>query len=245
MQAASQESQARKAPWKWLAVGILISALILSGRLLPLSEWLKQFNAWVEGLGPLGIVVYALAYAVAAVLLFPGSLLTIGGGFVFGLVWGTVAVSFGATLGAALAFLIARYVARDKISTWARKNKKFEAIDTAIGKQGWKIVALLRLSPVVPFNVSNYLYGLTAVSFWRYIIASWVAMLPGTVLYVYLGVAGKAGLEAAAGQGAAAHSLQTVFLSVGMLATLVVTWFVSRIARKALQKTPLSQGEPK
>lgn len=242
MEAASQESQARKVPWKWLVLGILILALILAGRLLPLREWIKQFDAWVEGIGPWGIVIYALAYAVASVLFFPGSLLTIGAGFVFGLVWGTVAVSLGATLGAALAFLIARYVARDKISAWARKNKKFDAIDTAIGKQGWKIVALLRLSPIIPFNVSNYFYGLTAVPFWPYLIASWVAMLPGTVLYVYLGVVGKTGVEAASGQGSAAHSLQTVFLSVGLVATIMVTWFISRIARKALQKAALNQG---
>lgn len=245
MKALTPTVPSRAIPWKGIGLVILVVALFIVGRMLPLNAGLKQFNAWISGIGPLGVLIYVLAYAVAAVLFVPGSVLTIGAGFVFGIVWGTVAVSLGSTLAAAAAFLIARYIARDKISSWARKNRKFEAIDSAIGKQGWKIVALLRLSPVIPFSLSNYLYGLTAVPFWPYIIASWVAMLPGTVLYVYLGVAGKAGLEAAAGAHSAAHSLQTTLLVAGLVATFIVTWFVSRIAKKALQNTQLDEAKEK
>lgn len=230
----------RKIPWTWIGLAIIVAALLLAGRLLPFDAWLKQFSAWVADFGPAGVVLYALAYAAAAVLFFPGSVLTIGAGFVFGILWGTLAVSLGSTLGAAFAFLIGRYVARDRVSALARKNERFAAIDDAIGKQGWKIVLLLRLSPLVPFNLSNYLYGLTAVPFWPYLVASWVGMLPGTVLYVYLGVVGRAGLEVAAGQRVTHNWLQTVFLAVGLVATIIVTWFISRIARKAVQKTKLS-----
>ena len=174
-----------------------------------------------------------IVYAAAAVLFVPGSLLTIGAGFVFGLLWGTVAVSAGSTLGAALAFLVSRHLARNRISAMAQKNKKFAAIDRAIGKEGWKIILLLRLSPLIPFNLSNYLYGLTAIPFRPYLLASWLGMLPGTVLYVYLGVAGKAGLEAAAGGG---HNwLRLTFLGAGLATTIVVTWYASRIAIKALE----------
>lgn len=233
------ETRSRRVPWKWIGLAAVVVALFIGARMLPLQEWLGRFNDWVSGIGPLGVLVFAGFYAVAAVLFVPGSVLTIGAGFVFGLLWGTVAVSIGSTLAAAAAFLIARYVAREKVSQWAKTNPKFNAIDQAIGKQGWKIVALLRLSPLVPFSLSNYLYGLTAVRFWPYVMASWAAMLPGTVLYVYLGVVGKAGIEAAAGRGEARSPLETVFLIVGLIATGVATWFVSRIARKALREAEL------
>lgn len=232
-------NEKRSLPWKWIALALVVAAFLIVSRRLPLHQWLQIFNQWISGLGPAGVLVYALVYALAAVLFFPGSVLTLGAGFVFGLLGGTAAVSLGSTLGAALAFLISRYVAREKISAWAKRNEKFEAIDKAIGKEGWKIVALLRLSPLIPFSVSNYLYGLTGVAFWPYVLASWIAMLPGTVLYVYFGVAGKAGLEAAAGHPPAHNPLQTAFLTVGLIATGVVTWFISRVAKKALSRTKL------
>ena len=116
----------------------------------------------------------------------------------------------------------------------AKRDEKFRAIDQAIGREGWKIVALLRLSPLIPFNASNYFYGITAVQFWPYVLASWIGMLPGTVLYVYLGTIGKAGL----GDDDKARSpLEYVFLGVGLLATIVVTVIVTRLAKKELKKT--------
>lgn len=241
MAAVNAKTKARRWPWKWVALAAVVAALVAAARMLPLQDWLAQFNDWVSGIGPLGVLVFAGFYAVAAVLFVPGSVLTIGAGVIFGLLWGTVAVSIGSTLAAAAAFLIARYVAREKVSQWAKSNPKFNAIDRAIGRQGWQIVALLRLSPLVPFSLGNYLYGLTAVRFWPYLLASWAAMLPATVLYVYLGVVGKAGIEAAAGRGAERSPLETVFLIVGLIATGVATWFVTRIARKALREAALEQ----
>jgi uncharacterized membrane protein YdjX (TVP38/TMEM64 family) len=171
-------------------------------------------------------------------LLAPGAILTIGAGFAFGLWKGFLAVSAGATLGAALAFLVARFIARDKIETMAKGNEKFRNIDNAIGKQGAKLIFLLRLSPVIPFNLSNYFYGLTAVKFWPYVLASWIGMMPGTFLYVYLGTAGKAAVAAAAGGEAVKHGWQYwTFLSVGLLATIIVTIWVTKIAHGALKKT--------
>lgn len=240
MQAEESIAHARRIPWKWIGAGALLLALIVAGRTLPFDQWLQAFNAWISKLGPTGILVFAAGYAAGAVLFLPGSVLTVGAGFVFGLLWGTVAVSIGSTSGAALAFLISRYVARENVSGLARKNQKFAAIDSAIGNHGWKIVLLLRLSPLIPFNVSNYLYGLTAVPFWPYVAASWLGMLPGTLLYVYIGAAGRAGLQAA-GRQTSGSPLQTVFLLVGLLATITVTWYVSRIARKALQETTMGE----
>jgi uncharacterized membrane protein YdjX (TVP38/TMEM64 family) len=224
-----------KKTWKWILFALVLIALIVASRMLPLTVWLKSFNQWVAGLGPAGVVIFIVVYVIATVLFAPGSILTIGAGFVFGLGVGVVAVSIGSVIGASLAFLISRYFARSKIEAIANKNEKFKAIDRAIGEQGWKLVFLLRLSPLIPFSLSNYLYGLTAVRFWPYVLASWIGMLPGTVLYVYLGAVGKAGFESAAG-GRTKSPLEWTFLVIGLIATLAVTLWVTKIARDAIKK---------
>ncbi len=216
----------------------IVIALFLAAKFLPVQQWLRSFNDWVGQMGLAGIFIFIAVYAAATVLLAPGAILTIGAGFAFGLWKGFLAVSAGATLGAALAFLVARFVARDKIEAMARRNTKFQRIDNAIGQQGVKLVFLLRLSPVIPFNLSNYFYGLTGVRFWPYVLASWIGMMPGTFLYVYIGTAGKAAVSAAAGGEAVKQGWQYwTFISVGLAATIVVTIWVSKIARDAVKKT--------
>jgi uncharacterized membrane protein YdjX (TVP38/TMEM64 family) len=228
--------------WRWLLIIVVLAAAVVGSRILPVTEWLKAFNQWVSGLGPAGVIIFVVVYALAAVLFVPGSVLTIGAGFIFGLGLGVVAVSIGSVTAAAVAFLISRYVARKKIESLASKNEKFKAVDRAIGEQGWKLIFLLRLSPLIPFSLSNYFYGLTAVKFWPYLLASWIGMLPGTVLYVYLGVVSKAGLESAAG-GRTRSPAEWAFLIIGLIATLIVTLWVTQIARKAIRKTEISETE--
>src|SRR6266849_5389890 len=216
----------------------IVIALFLAMRFLPVQQWLRSFNDWVGQMGTAGIFIFIGVYAVATVLMAPGSILTIGAGFAFGLWKGFLAVSAGSTLGAALAFLVARFIARQKIEAMAKGNDKFQRIDSAIGEQGAKLVFLLRLSPVIPFNLSNYLYGLTAVKFWPYVLASWIGMMPGTFLYVYIGSAGKAAVSVAAGGEAMRHGWQYwTFMGVGFVATIVVTIWVTKIARNAIRKT--------
>jgi uncharacterized membrane protein YdjX (TVP38/TMEM64 family) len=218
-------------------IGILI-ALFLAMKFLPVQQWTRNFNEWVGQMGVAGILIFIGFYAVATVLLVPGSILTIGAGFAFGLWKGFLAVSAGSTLGAALAFLVARFVARDKIEIIARRNEKFRRIDNAIGKEGAKLIFLLRLSPVIPFNVSNYFYGLTAVKFWSYVLASWIGMMPGAFLYVYIGVASKAAVSVATGSEAVQHGWQYwTFTSIGLIATIVVTIWATKIVRDALDRT--------
>jgi uncharacterized membrane protein YdjX (TVP38/TMEM64 family) len=219
-----------------VALIIIVVALFLAMRLLPVQQWLRNFNDWVGQMGVAGIFIFIGVYAVATVLLAPGAILTIGAGFAFGLWKGFLAVSVGATLGASLAFLVARFIARDKVESIAKGNEKFRNIDNAIGKQGAKLVFLLRLSPVIPFNLSNYFYGLTSVKFWPYVLVSWIGMMPGTFLYVYIGTAGKAAVSAAAGGEAIKHGWQYwAFMSVGLAATIIVTIWVTKIARDALK----------
>ena len=228
-------------PWQWIGIGVLTIALLISLRALPVTQWLTEFNQWIAQLGILGVVLFMAVYIVATVLFFPASVLTIGAGFVFGVLAGTVIVSVSATIGAALAFLIARYLARGKIEQKVSSNQKFKQIDRAIGEQGAKLVFLLRLSPLIPFNVSNYFYGLTAVRFWPYVLASWIGTFPGTLLYVYLGAAGKAGLTAAAGQSSGRSAWEYLLFSLGLVATVVVTVWVTRIARRELSKSEVDQ----
>jgi uncharacterized membrane protein YdjX (TVP38/TMEM64 family) len=234
----SDDQQTKSVIGRLVGLIVMVIALLLAMRFLPVQHWLKNFNDWVGQMGMAGIFVFIIVYAVATVLLAPGSVLTIGAGFVFGLWKGFLAVSVGATLGASLAFLIARFIARDKVEAIARRSEKFRRIDNAIGKQGAKLIFLLRLSPVIPFNLSNYFYGLTGVEFWPYVFASWSGMIPGTFLYVYVGTASKLAVSAASGSEAVKHGWQYwTLISFGLAATVVVTIWVTKIARDALQRT--------
>ena len=150
---------------------------------------LASFLEWVQGIGPWGAVLFAAAYVPAAVLLVPGSLLTLGAGFLFGVVKGTAIVSLGSTAGAAAAFIVGRSIARDWVARRLAGRPTMAAIARAVEIEGFKIVLLTRLSPVLPFNLLNYAFGLTAVPLREYVLASWIGMLPGTIMYVYLGSA--------------------------------------------------------
>jgi uncharacterized membrane protein YdjX (TVP38/TMEM64 family) len=219
--------------WRGVAILAAVALAAAAWRWLPLAAWLDRFQAWVGGLGLLGAVLYGLVYVAAVLLFVPGILLTLGAGFLFGFLWGTVLVSAASTTAAALAFLIARYLARPRVAKIARHNPRFAAIDRAIGESGWKIVALLRLSPLVPFSLSNYLYGLTAVPFLPYVATSWAAMLPATFLYVSLGAAGKTLRH---------HRQRTpgewALLAIGLAATIAVTILLTRLAKKELRRMP-------
>lgn len=210
-----------------------IALLWLLGR--QAGGYVGRFAEWVAGLGLWGPVVFVLGYAVASVAFVPGSLLTLAAGAIFGLVKGTLYTIVGATLGSAAAFLIARYVARGAIEKKIAGNARFAAIDRAVSKEGFKIVALLRLSPVFPFNLLNYSLGLTKVRFLDYFLAS-VAMLPGTLLYVYYGKAVGSVAALAGGARAEKGTEYWVSLGVGLAATIVVTTFITRLARKALRQ---------
>lgn len=221
----------------YLKLGLVlacVAAVGLAARMLPLGSWIEAFNQRVASLGVAGMVLFALLYAAATVLLVPGSLLTLAAGASFGLFPGFVSVLLGAVLGAAGAFLVSRHLARKRVESWIRRKPSFDAVDRAVAREGWKIVFLTRLSPLFPFSFQNYAYGLTRVSFWQYLLASFVGMIPGTFLYVYLGRLGRSGLEAASGSGAETFGL--VLQVLGLLATLGVTILITRIAKRALSE---------
>lgn len=202
---------------------------------LPVRDLLGDFVTWVRDLGPWGPVLLALVYVPAAVFLVPGSILTPGAGFAFGVVEGTVAVSLGSTAGASAAFLVGRFLARDWVERRVADNPKFRAIDQAVAEQGFKIVLLTRLSPVFPFTLLNYAFGLTKVRFRDYVLASWVGMFPGTLMYVYLGSLVKDIADLVAGRIENTPERAALFYG-GLVATVVVTVYVTRVARQALAR---------
>jgi len=213
-----------------LGIGVLVALLYL-GR--SAGGYVPVFAEWVEGLGVLGPVVFILGYAIAVVAFIPGSLLTLAAGAIFGLAEGTIYVLIAATLGSTLAFLIARHAARAAIERRLQGDERFAAIDRAVGAEGLKIVFLLRLSPVFPFNLLNYSLGLTQVRLVDYFVAS-IGMLPGSLLYVYTGKVAGDVAAIAGGQAGEKGAGDWLVLVLGLVATAVVTVFVTRIARRAL-----------
>ena len=216
---------------KWLLYPAVLVALLAAAKYFHAQDLLKQVLDWSGGLGPWGPVIFSLVYVVATVLLIPGSVLTLGAGTVFGLLEGIAVVSIASTLAATAAFLIGRYLARDAVARKIEGNQIFAAIDRAVAAEGWKIILLTRLSPVFPFTLLNYALGLTQVKLRHYVLASWIGMLPGTAMYVYLGSLAHA--------GAAPHTrtpAEWALYGVGLLATVAVTVFVTRLARRTLAR---------
>uniref|UniRef100_A0A803LHD0 VTT domain-containing protein n=1 Tax=Chenopodium quinoa TaxID=63459 RepID=A0A803LHD0_CHEQI len=189
----------------------------------------------IKGYGPAGYALFVLVYAGLEVLAIPAIPLTMSAGLLFGSVTGTVLVSISGTLAASIAFLIARYFARERILKLVEGNKKFKAIDKAIGENGFRIVALLRLSPLLPFSLGNYLYGLTSVKFVPYVLASWLGMLPGTWAYVNAGAFGRAIIQEETGVGVTGGNGQLLTLGLGLLATALAASYVTKLAKDAMK----------
>ncbi|NTW07403.1 MAG: TVP38/TMEM64 family protein [Syntrophaceae bacterium] len=170
--------------WKPVLFTILLAVVIIIFRLTGWSEKVTDLRDWISALGIWGPFVFVLLYVVAVIAAVPGAAITIAGGTLFGSAWGVVLVSIASTIGASITFLIARYLARDFVLRKLSTNETFRKLDRLTLEHGAVIVAITRLVPLFPFNILNYGFGLTAVSFRIYIFWSWLCMLPGTILYV-------------------------------------------------------------
>ena len=232
-ESANLASQPQRKPasskWKWLVWLIVIAALIAAIKYFHVADLLASARVWIKSLGAWGPIIYIGLYIAACIFFAPASVLTLGAGANFGVVYGSIYTSIGATLGATAAFLVGRYFARDWVAKKIEGNATFHAIDHAVANEGWKIVGLTRLSPIFPFALLNYGFALTRVSFRDYVLASWIGMMPGTVMYVYLGSIAKA-------VGEKKTPSEWALFGVGLAATIVVTIYVTQIARKALAK---------
>ncbi|HWC07402.1 MAG TPA: TVP38/TMEM64 family protein [Gemmatimonadota bacterium] len=215
-----------------VVVALAVAALAV---FLPVREWLVDLLGRVERLGAWAAVVLGLLWIPVAILLVPGSLITLGTGFLLGVGRGMVTVSIGSTLGALAAFLVGRTVARERVRAWIADRPRFRAVDRAVEKDGLGIVLLTRLSPLFPYNFLNYAYGLTGIRLRDYALGSWVGMLPGTLLYVVLGSTAQALTSLGTGDRERT-ALEWVAFGVGLLATVAVTWVVARRATAILEE---------
>lgn len=227
-----------------IAVSVaLIAAVAASAIWLPVAEWLAASMRWIELHPHLAWPSFIAVYIAATVLALPGSILTLAAGFVFGLPLGVALTSVGSTLGACAAFAIGRYVAREWVAGHIAEHARFAALDRATRHEGLTIVFLARLSPLFPFNALNYFLPLTAVRFRDYALATWIGMLPATVLYVYIGAAAgdlRALLTGNVETGPAGKWL----LFGGLLATVALTVAIARAARRALDRHLQTETDP-
>jgi uncharacterized membrane protein YdjX (TVP38/TMEM64 family) len=224
-----------------LAIGLSTAIIIAKQMNLPelLQTNLKSSLMWVESLGAIAPLAFIAIYNIATVLLIPGSVLTLGGGVLFGIWWGSLYVVIAATLGATIAFWIGRNFARAWVSQQISKYPKFDAIDKAVAQDGFKIVLLTRLSPLFPFNLLNYAFGITQVSLKDYVAGS-IGMIPGTILYVYIGsLVGNLALIGAKGQTVDPQTemIQWITKIAGFIITIGVTIYITRVAKKALDSS--------
>jgi Uncharacterized conserved protein len=226
----------RKPKLKLVLLSCLAVSLIIAAKQLNIQGWLQTSITWIESLGSWGAIAFIIIYNIATLLFIPGSLLTLKGGCLFGVVWGSMYVLIAATIGATFAFIIGRYLTRDWVCRQLEKHPKFKAIDQAVAKQGFKIVFLTRLSPIFPFNLLNYAFGITQVSLKDYILGS-IGMIPGTVMYVYIGsLATDLAMISTHHQPTTAETEIGKWLIqiIGLTATVLVTIYVTRIAQKGI-----------
>jgi uncharacterized membrane protein YdjX (TVP38/TMEM64 family) len=223
----------------FFSIALLLAVLIVATRSAYVQDVLRTLLMRIEDLGWWGPVAFVATYNLATVLFVPGSVLTLGGGAIFGLWWGSVYVFAASILGAVFAFAIGRYLCRDRVVKYMESHPKFKALDRAVSQQGLKIVFLTRLCPLFPFNLLNYALGITQVSLKDYVLGSF-GMIPGTIMYVYSG--SLVGEVAAIGRETVYASPQDSAVKwliniISFLATVAVTVFITRIASKALEES--------
>lgn len=233
--------------FKPLFFAVVFLALLLTVTVLPIQPWLVAGTQWIETHRMLAWAAYVGTYIVATVLVMPGSVLTLVAGFVFGLPVGIALVSAGSVLGAVSAFSIGRFFVREWVAERIAKLPRLHALDMATHHEGFTIVFLARLSPVFPFNLLNYAFGLTAVRLRDYFLASWIGMVPGTILYVYVGSVAKNLTEFTSGNiqnGMAGRVLLLVGLAATLGLTILITRKATRILNAHLDRELPEHGEP-
>jgi uncharacterized membrane protein YdjX (TVP38/TMEM64 family) len=220
---------------KWLRpaiVVVVIVALVLLTRALPLARWLGEFQTWVGDAGAIGYVLYALVYVLCCILVIPALALTLGAGAIFGFVTGSIVSLIGATLGATAAFLLSRTVLRHRVERITANNVKFRALDRAITVEGTKIMWLVRLSGFPPFTWVNYAVGITGIDTRTFIVTTFFGIIPGTMAFTYAGAAGAAALS---GEG------NRVLLAVTAVGAVIVSAFIARVALRAIRRAGVEE----
>lgn len=213
---------------KWVVAAAALAVLIAAWAFLPVTDCVDALRQRLADFGPWGVPLFIGVYVAGVVTLVPGSVFSLTAGAVYGL-WG-IPVAIGAGgVGAALAFLVARHAARDRVRAWTSRRPRMRAVERAVSQGGWHVVVLLRLSPLVPFNLQNYVLGVTDIPFGRYVVATFLGIVPGSVLEVYIGTLGRGDAERG--------PLQWSFLFIGLVASVVLVWLVGRKAKRILNES--------
>lgn len=229
---------------KLMIVASILAGMLLAILVFDISQGLLDIMSWIEAAGPKAPLVFFGLYVLAGIFMFPGMVLTLGAGVLFGVFKGSLIVYCSATASATAAFLVGRYLARDMVSRRTAGNRTFQVLDRAVAAEGWKIVLLTRLSPIFPYNVLNYAYGLTRVSLRDYVLASLFGMMPYSTAYVYLGSLAGNLAEVGTGGTESRSALEWGVYLVGLIATLAMAVVITRIAQKALrQRIETPDGE--
>lgn len=243
--------EARKRP-AWLklviAVGVVVSLVVVANHFGlfdilkqgTLKEKVERLDALFKGLGAWAPAVLVLIWIVACVVMLPGLPIAIASGLVFGAVWGSVYSTIGANIGAILAFLIGRYAARDMVAGWVERNKALRKIDEGVKQQGWRMLMITRLVPIFPFNIQNYVYGLTKISLGTYALVTLVCMIPGTVAFHF--AAGSAREVILSGGQPEAIKRTLLYLAIAAIAfvllSLIPGWVKKRYGAAVVEAEP-------
>lgn len=233
----NRAARGRSRPWLWIGLGLVVALLCGLSLVLPIGHWVGSFQHWILGLGWWGVGIFALLFIATTLVLAPDWPLSIAAGFVYGL-WAFPVVIVAATIAASLSFLAARYLLRGRVRGFLDGRPKLAAIDKAVAEEGWKIVALLRLSPLVPFNLQNYVFGVTAVPFAHYVVATGIGIMPASAVYIYLGALGSAAKHGVHSGGPWKWAL----FALGLLATAAAAFLVARKAKAKLDEARLDQS---
>jgi uncharacterized membrane protein YdjX (TVP38/TMEM64 family) len=238
----SRRSRSATRDWRgwahWIGFGVVIGVLCGAWFLLPLREWMDSLQSWLQGLGAWGVVIMVLILVFTTFLPAPDWPLPIAAGYVYG-VWGFPLVYVSIVFASALAFLAARHLFRDRIRAFLDRRGKYRAFDKAVSEEGWTVVALMRLSPIVPFNLQNYAFAVTAIPLWPYLVGTLIGLIPGTALYVYLGIFGK-------GLGKGGGPLGWALLGAGLVATIALGVLVTVKTKDKVSAAAKSRGtEPR
>ncbi len=220
---------------KLLIAVLAIAVLALAAHHFPILSAIQESYRWIGSLGAIGLCLIALLLAIGSLCFLPASPFVITAAAVFGFWPGVLASTVGIAIGAAGGFILSRIFLRHDLAAQLRKHPTFRAIDIAIEREGWKIVALLRLCPI-PFGLANYLYGLTGVPFYQYLITSIAGALPGILLFSHLGNAGKRSLQALLAGHFADNSEPIILLGLSLVATILLILWLPRFARRAVAK---------
>jgi len=206
----------------------VLFGVVLLWNWLPVGEWVGALRAWILELGTTGVLVFFAAYIVFTILMIPVSFLSLSAGLAYG-IWGFPLIIISATSAATIAFLLGRHIARDRVARWLNRSPRLTAINKAVSAGGWRVVGLLRMSPLIPFSIQNYLLSVTNIGLLPFIAASALAMMPTSALYIYIGNVGRAAGDAG--------PVQWFILAVGLVSTLLVVWYVGKRANALLAES--------